>query len=120
MLGAAAQQTGGVPTSSDKNKPAGQGNMSNPEEHLRMLSEKLNLTAEQQDKARPIIRNMLDARQKLMRDQSLSSQQRAEKERVVHEKAARELRQFLNEEQKKKLEELEAQHHAQSAAHAQR
>ena len=81
--------------------------MSNPEEHLRMLSEKLNLTAEQQEKAR----------QRLMRDETLSNKQRGEKERALHEKATRELRQFLNEEQKKQLDELEAQYRAESTAH---
>jgi hypothetical protein len=35
-----------VPANVDKDKSSGHGNMSNPEEHLRMLSEKLNLTAE--------------------------------------------------------------------------
>ena len=117
VLGAAAQQTAGVPANVDKDKPAGHGNMSNPEEHLRMLSEKLNLTAEQQEKARPIIQNMLDARQRLMRDETLSDTQRGEKERALHEKATRELRQFLNEKQKKQLDELEAQHRAESTAH---
>jgi periplasmic protein CpxP/Spy len=117
VLGAAAQQTAGMPANVDKDKPDGHGNMSNPEEHLRMLSEKLNLTAEQQEKARPIIQNMLEARQRLMRDETLSNKRRGEKERALHEKATRELRQFLNEEQKKQLDELEAQHRAESTAH---
>jgi Spy/CpxP family protein refolding chaperone len=118
VLGAAAQQTAKVPDNVNKDKRGQHGNMSNPEEHLRMLSEKLNLTAEQQEKARPIIQNMLDSRQKLMRDQTLSNEQREEKERALHEKASHELRQILNEEQKKQLDELEAQHHAESTAHA--
>jgi hypothetical protein len=117
VLGAAAQETAGVPANVVKDKPTGHGNMSNPEVHLRMLSEKLNLTGEQLEKARPIIQNMLDGRQRLMRDETLSNKQRGEKERALHEKATRELRQFLNEEQKKQLDELEAQHRAESTAH---
>jgi len=117
VLGAAAQQTAGVPAHVDQDKSAGPGNMSNPEEHLRLLSEKLNLTVEQQQKVRPIIQNMLDARQRLMGDETLSNKQREEKERALHEKATRELRQFLNEEQKKQLDELEAQRRAESTAH---
>ena len=117
VLSAAAQQTAGVPANVDQDSPAGHGNMSNPEEHLRMLSERLNLTAEQQEKARPIIQNMLNARQRLVHDETLSTKQRGQKERALHEKASRELRQFLNEEQKKQLDELEAQHRAESTAH---
>jgi hypothetical protein len=60
---------------------------------------------------------MLDARQRLMRDETLSNKRRGEKERALHEKATRELCQFLNEEQKKELDELEAQHRAESTAH---
>jgi periplasmic protein CpxP/Spy len=120
VLSAVAQQTVGVPANVDQENPAGHGNMSNPEEHLRMLSETLNLTAEQQEKARPIIQNMLDARHRLMSDETLSTKQRGQKERALHEKASRELRQFLNEEQKKQLDELEAQHRAELTAHTHR
>ena len=118
VLGAAAQQTGGDAGSIDDAKRAAHNNMSNAEEHVRMLSEKLNLSTEQQEKARPIIQNMLQERQELMRDQSLSSDQRSRKQRALHERADRELRHFLNDDQKKKLDDLEAQHRAESASHA--
>lgn len=118
VLGAAAQQTAADAGSIDDSKRAAHTNMSIAEEHLRMLSEKLNLSAEQQEKARPLIQNMLEERQSLLRDQSLSSQQRSQKQRALHERADRELRHFLNEDQKKKLDELEAQHRAESPSHA--
>ena len=89
----------------------------NVEDHLRILAERLDLTAAQQEKVRPIIQNMFDERQKLMNDQSLSSQQRQVKGRALHEKADREARRFLNADQKKKLDELEAQHPMESAGH---
>jgi hypothetical protein len=118
VLGAAAQQTAADAGSIDDGKRAAHTNMSNAEEHLRMLSEKLNLSAEQQEKARPLIQNMLGERQALLRDQSLSSDQRSQRQRALHERADRELRHFLNEDQKKKLDELEAQHRAESPSHA--
>jgi len=89
------------------------------EGHLKLLSEKLDLTGEQQEKLRPIIQNMLDESQKILNDQSLSDEQRHEKKRAQHEKADRQARSFLNDEQKKKLDELEAQHSAGNKAGAQ-
>lgn len=118
-LTAAAQQSGGGPQSDAKEQGAQRSVVSSAEEHLRMLSASLNLTADQQKKLRPIIQNMLDQRQRLMHDQSLSAEQREEKQRAVHEMADQEARKLLNEQQKKKLDELEAQQHAESAAHAQ-
>jgi Spy/CpxP family protein refolding chaperone len=115
-LTVAAQQSSAAPQSTTHNQTA---TASNAEEHVRMLSEKLSLTADQQEKLRPIIQNMLDKREKLMRDPSLSPEQREKKERALHEKAGREARKFLTEEQNKKLDQLEAQHHGESAAQAQ-
>ena len=46
------------------------------EQHLKMLSEKLALTADQQDKARPILQEMHDQSQKLDDNQSLTPDQR--------------------------------------------
>lgn len=115
-LASAAQQNSG---NAAPHQPAQGTAASNTEEHLKMLSENLSLTADQQQKLRPIIQDMLDERQRLMHDESLSVEQREAKQRALHEKADREARKFLNVEQQKKLDELEAQHHANSAAHAQ-
>jgi len=78
--------------------------------HLQMLSEQLSLTAEQQEKIRPILQGMFDGQQKIMHDSSLSDDQRHEQMKALHEKADKEARQYLNDDQKKKLDELEAQH----------
>lgn len=93
--------------------------MPNAEDHLKMLSEKLNLSAEQQDQIRPVIVEMTDSAQKAMNDQSLT---REERTRAVHEammKADKQAREYLNDDQKKKLDEMEqdmrSDHHG--AAH---
>jgi Spy/CpxP family protein refolding chaperone len=65
-LTAAAEQSSG---SAAQEQPAQRTSVPNAEEHLRILSESLNLSAAQQQKLRPIIQNMLDQRQRLMHDQ---------------------------------------------------
>jgi hypothetical protein len=111
-----ARQTGGGPIS-EKTPSAQNTAVPNAEDHLRMLSEKLGLTAQQQEKLRPILQNMFEERQKVIEDKSLSTEQRHERQQAIHEKADREARKLLNEDQKRKLDELEAQHRAESSAH---
>jgi len=76
-----------------------------------MLSQRLDLSADQQAKVRPILANFLNEREKVLADTSLTSDQRHTKIETMHEKADHQVRRFLNEDQKKKLSELEQQHH---------
>jgi type IV pilus biogenesis protein CpaD/CtpE len=117
---AAAQQGAETSGTAANNHVTQHPEMSNADAHLRILSEKLDLSADQQRKLRPIIQNMLDERQHLMQDQALSAEQREDKQRALHEKADREARKFLSQEQKKKLDDLEAQHNGESPAQTQR
>lgn len=103
-LGAVAQQT---TTSPDAHAVA----VAPVDQHLKMLSEKLSLTADQQEKARPILQEMHDGSQKLQDDQSLTPDQRHEGMVPVFMKADKALREFLSEDQKKTLDEMEAQMH---------
>ncbi len=77
--------------------------------HLKALSDKLDLSAEQQEKARPILQQMHAAMQKTTNDANLSSDQMHEQMHSARVKADKELRPILSEEQKKKLDDLEAQ-----------
>jgi hypothetical protein len=81
--------------------------------HLKLLSEKLGLTEEQQAKARPILQEMTDAEQKIKVDDNLSYKERLEKVRPFREKADKKLRKFLTDEQKAKLDALEHQPHSE-------
>jgi Spy/CpxP family protein refolding chaperone len=110
-LTAAAQPSARPIDSTAKDQTVPYARVPNAQEHLKMLTERLDLTRDQQDELRPIIQSMFDDRERLMDDQSLSSEQRGEKLGAVHRKAIREARKFLNEEQKKKLDELQAQNH---------
>lgn len=81
------------------------------EQHLKALSEKLGLTANQQQKARPILKEMQRAMQDLMDDKRLTQEQLHDRMLQARTKADKKLREFLNDEQKKKLNELESQPH---------
>ena len=82
------------------------------DQHLKALSEKLNLTADQQDKARPILKQMQDAMQRVMNDKSLTPEQAHQQIRPARMKADKELREFLTVEQKKTLDDLESHPHS--------
>ena len=81
------------------------------DEHLKVLSDKLALTADQQEKARPILQEMHDGSQKVDADQSLTPEQRQAAMHPLFMKADQQLREILTEDQKKKLDEMEAQMH---------
>jgi hypothetical protein len=84
--------------------------MPSVDEHVKVLSEKLSLTADQQEKARPIIAQMQDGLQKVTDDKSLTPEESHEQLHAVFMKADKELRAFLSDEQKTKLDEMERQH----------
>jgi len=102
-LGARAQQA--PPGTDQRNGVPG------VEEHLKLLSAKLELTADQQDKARPILQQMHDGAQKLADDPNLSQEERMARMRPLHLKADKELRVVLNADQQKKLDQLEQEAH---------
>ena len=101
-----AQQTPGGPTDTGK-----QHEQSAAEGHLRILSERLDLSADQQAKIKPILEQMLAGREKIRQDGSLSNEARQEKQKNLQEKADKQVRKFLNEEQKRKLDQLEQEPH---------
>jgi hypothetical protein len=87
------------------------GGMPSVEDHLKFLSQALELTEDQQDQARPILRGMQDSMIKLNQDESLTREQRREQRETVHNQADQKLRQFLSDDQKKKLDQLEQRSH---------
>lgn len=105
---ASAQQNA---SSSQSDTQARQNQGSPVDQHMQALTERLDLTADQQAKLRPIVQKMFDDRQKLEEDKSLSDAERHQKMRVLHENATNQAKQFLNDDQKKKLDEMFAEHH---------
>jgi Spy/CpxP family protein refolding chaperone len=107
-LSTVAQQTA---TSPDTHAAGTSAALAPVEQHLRMLSEKLDLTEDQQARARPILQEMHDGSQKLADDQSLTPEQRQAGMHPLIIKADKQIREFLTEDQKKKLDDLEVNWH---------
>lgn len=95
-LTTAAQQ---AKTSSDA-----QGGVPTAQDQLKVLTEKLNLTGDQQARITTILEGLHDATQKIMEDKSLSREERLAKLRPHRYKAHQEIREILNDEQKEKLD----------------
>ena len=101
-LTAIAQQT-----TSSSNGHSGSDGVSAVEAHLKLLTEKLDLTSDQQAKAKPILQEMQAATQKFMQDESMSRDERMDNVRACRYKADRAMRKMLSDEQKQKLDQLE-------------
>lgn len=105
-----AQQT--PSGSADTDKQQAQASVQSAvDQHMKILTERLSLSVEQQAQMKPILQQMMEARQKLMQDSSLSDEARHEKMKALHEKSDKQARTFLSEEQKKKLDEFEQEPH---------
>jgi len=95
-----------APSGAEQNQSSGPS-MSPVERHLKVLSEKLDLTSDQQDGVRPILQEMHDSMQKADQDASLSNDQRMDQVKTARMKADKQIREVLSDDQKKKLDQLE-------------
>jgi Spy/CpxP family protein refolding chaperone len=117
-LTALAQQNAAPPAGAkDEHAQQGTHHMPPVEQHLKMLAERLELTDAQQAKARPILQEMTDANEKVMQDENTPREERMAKMHAQHMKADKQLREFLTDEQKKKLDQLEREPHPGSHDH---
>lgn len=82
-----------------------------PDRQLTVLTAKLDLTADQQGKIRPILTQLDDMQAKLMADATLTQEERLEKIRPARYKAADQIRAVLTDEQKPKFEAYLAGRH---------
>jgi hypothetical protein len=72
---------------------------------LKVLTEKLNLTAEQQARITPILQRLHDIQQTLVQDESLSREERLAKVRPYRYQANEQIRESLTDSQKGKLDQ---------------
>jgi Spy/CpxP family protein refolding chaperone len=72
---------------------------------LKVLTEKLDLTADQQPRIKAIIQELHDATQKIMQDKTISRDQLLIKVRPLRMNANSKMREILSDEQKKKLDQ---------------
>jgi hypothetical protein len=107
-LNVPAEQTATAPGSADKSEqgqPSTQDDVPTADEQLKVLTIKLDLTDDQQARIKPILQGVHDATVKISQDQSLSREERLAKVRPIRYKAHEQIREILNDEQKKKLDQ---------------
>ena len=80
-------------------------------DQLKALTGRLDLSADQQTKLKPILQELHDATLKIVRNKSLSHDERLAKVRPWRYAAAKKMREILNDDQKKKLEQYLAGPH---------
>src|SRR5260370_18531329 len=105
-LTAPGQQAANGPGGAD-NKERGQrgaqDDVPTVETQLKVLTEKLDLTGDQQVKIKPILAELHDVTQKLVQDENMSREERLSKVRPQRHKADKKIREILTDDQKKKL-----------------
>jgi Spy/CpxP family protein refolding chaperone len=97
-LTAVAQQT---TSAAGKHKPA------TVEDQVKIFTERLDLTSDQQASIKPILQQLHDDTSKVLMDKSLSREERMAKARPSFYEADRKIRALLDEDQKKKLDRYE-------------
>jgi Spy/CpxP family protein refolding chaperone len=99
MLAQQTAQTGGPA------KGAAQGvGLPDVGDQLKVLTQKLDLSVDQQPKVKTILQELRDATQKLVQGETMSDEQLLEKVRPLRMKANEQLREILSDDQKKKLD----------------
>lgn len=110
-LSVAAQQSPNGSASDQQHQQAVQAGVDG---HLRILTEKLNLTAEQQMKMRPVIQHFLEGQQALMADKNLTEGQRSARSEELREQANKQAREFLTDQQQAELTQMEQGSHSKA------
>ena len=99
-------QTSPQASTPDKHAGMRQKGMS-AEQHLQMLSEKLNLTDDQKAKLKPILQDELQQMKTVREDTSLSEDQRRAKMKSIHESLHEQINAVLTPEQQTKFKEMQ-------------
>ncbi len=89
----------------EKGQHVAQSDLPPVEQQLKVLTAKLELTGDQQDKMKPILQDLHDATLKLTQDASLSQEERLARIRPVRYQTRDRMREILNDDQKKKLDD---------------
>src|SRR5580765_6955841 len=98
--------TSGAPATGHPGVPTAEG-------QLNFLATKLDLTADQQEKIKPTLQELHDATVKLVQDENMSRDERMSKVRDSRYAADKKIRAILNDDQKKKLDQLEQEPHSE-------
>jgi periplasmic protein CpxP/Spy len=93
-----------APTS---DKHAGMHHEESADQHLQMLSEKLNLTDDQKAKVKPILQDQMQQMKAVREDSSLSEEQKRAKMKSVHESMHDQINAVLTPEQQEKFKQMQ-------------
>ena len=112
-LNAAAQQATASPSDTTKEGSGGAQGYVPPtvEDQLKLLTDRLELNGDQQVKVKGILDDLNVALQKLVKDETMSRDERMSNVRAGRYKADKQIRAILNDEQKLKLDQLEQEPH---------
>ena len=88
------------------NKHAGMQRGESADQHLQMLSEKLNLTDDQKAKLRPILQGQMQQMKAVREDSSLSEEQKRAKMKPIHESLHDQINAVLTPEQQAKFKQM--------------
>jgi periplasmic protein CpxP/Spy len=81
-----------------------------PEQHLQMLSDKLNLTDEQKTTLKPILEDQAQQMKAIHADTSLSEEQKRDKMKAIHETFHDKINAVLTPEQQVKFKQMKHEH----------
>jgi periplasmic protein CpxP/Spy len=112
LLGAAAfaqQNPAPPPAGGDQPQPGQRRAMPSVDDQVKMLSDRLNLTADQQTKIKPILEDQRTQMQALMKDDSLSQDDRRAKMHSLRESTNSKIRDLLTDDQKNQFDEMRQQ-----------
>ena len=87
-------------------KHAGMQHGESADQHLQMLSEKLNLTDDQKAKLKPILQGQVQQMKAAREDSSLSEEQKRAKMKSIHESLHDQINAVLTPEQQAKFEQM--------------
>ena len=102
----AGQASQAPQTSPASGQSAMAAHASSPEAHLQMLSEKLNLTDDQETKLRPVLQEREQQLKAMHDDSSLSQDQNRAKLTAIHESLYEQINAVLTPEQQDKFKEM--------------
>jgi Spy/CpxP family protein refolding chaperone len=112
--GVAAQQAASSTAAPTKGASSGEhAGVPTAEGQLKFLAAKLDLSSDQQEKIRPILQDLHNATVKLFQDENMSRDESLSKVRDSRFSADQKIRAVLNDDQKKKLDQLEQEQHSE-------
>jgi len=86
--------------------PMGHGQPMSPDQRLQMMTKQLNLTADQQQKIKPLLESQNQQMQALRADTSLSSEDRMSKMMQIRQSTNDQIKSSLNPDQQQKFEQM--------------